>query len=111
MHSWLILARLVYPHNPGLAAELAAYAGETLLGLGIEAPPVPPPPPPRDTKATDLVDILVLAAMVESGGTAHDVRRWLHAALKRACDVGLSLAEAERALRPVAAISPDPPAT
>ena len=38
--------------------------------------------------------------MAESGGAAADVRRWIHAVMKRAGDVGLTVEEAEKALRP-----------
>ena len=35
------LAGLLHPKNPALAAEVASYIGETLVSLGIEAPPPP----------------------------------------------------------------------
>ena len=104
------------------AAEVAALAGESLVSLKLEAPPAPaasspaaastrapgaapalaPAPTRALPKPEDLVDVLVLAGIVETGGSAVEVRRWLHAVMKRACDVGLSVEEAERALRPAA---------
>ena len=104
------LAALLYPRNRDLAEEVAAYAGQTLVSLQLEAPPAPPAPPSVAAaalpvpgvraKPEDLVDILVLAGMAESGGAAADVRRWIHAVMKRAGDVGLTVEEAEKALRP-----------
>ncbi len=115
-HQYVNLATLLYPRNRDLAEEVAAYAGETLVSLKLEPPPAPPAPPPAvaaappvtaaRAKAEDLVDILVLAGMVESGGAPADVRRWIHAVMKRACDVGLTVEEAEKALRPPPAPAP-----
>jgi hypothetical protein len=106
------LAKLVYPVDRNLAAELAHYAGQTFLSLGLELPPAPPAPvpvpvpvpaapapPAPHAKPSDLVDILVLAGMLETGHSAQDVRRWLHAVVKRGCDVGLSMGDAELGLR------------
>jgi DNA-binding XRE family transcriptional regulator len=110
------LAALLHPR--GLAAEVAAHAGATLISLNLEAPPpappVPPfvvplaaPPPPARprTKPVDLVDVLVLAAMLEMSCTAPDARRWLHAVMKRARDIGLTIEEAEEGLRPMTAVA------
>jgi transcriptional regulator with XRE-family HTH domain len=106
------LATLLRPVSRELATEVAAFAGETLDSLSIEERPSPPRPPPLPVmnftpvpgpmrpKPEDLVDVVVLAAMLDTGGSAADVRRWLYVAVRRACDVGLTMAEAERALRP-----------
>jgi transcriptional regulator with XRE-family HTH domain len=106
---FITLAELLYPIDRTLAAEAAAHAGQTLVSLKLEAPPAPPPAPPppappplpRPTaKREDLVDILILAGVRETRGSVEDVRRWIYAVMKRACDVGLTVEDAERALRP-----------
>jgi transcriptional regulator with XRE-family HTH domain len=116
-HHYARLATLLYPVRRDLAEEVAVHAGESLVSLGIEAPPAPPPPPPAvvvapievappsvaklQPKPEVLVDVLVLALMLESDAPYADARRGLHAALKRGCDVGLTMQEAEEALRRV----------
>ena len=122
-HHYAELAKLLYPVNRDLAEEVAGHAGQTLVSLGIEAPPAPPPPPPPvvvvppgfvappvarlQAKPEDLVDVLVLALMLESDAPFADARRWLHAATKRGCDVGLTMEEAEKALRPLPVATDD----
>jgi hypothetical protein len=80
-------------------------ADETLESLGLEAPPpppvvAPPPRPPPAPRAEDLVDVVVLAAVERTGSKPSEVRPWLHAVFKRACDLGLTAEAAEKALRP-----------
>lgn len=88
------LARLLYPHDRSLAAEVADAARETLVSLEIEAPPDP-------MKANvNLVDLLVLTAVEQSGSLPAAVRPWLHAVMKRGIDLGLTMEAAEQALRP-----------
>ena len=112
------LAALLHPVNRDLASEVAAHAGATLISLNLEAPPPPPappvppvvappaPPPARPpAKPVDLVDVLVLAAMLETGSTAPDARRWLHVVMKRARDIGLTIEEAEEGLRPLTTVA------
>jgi len=89
------LARLVHPRDRSLAAEVAEAVDETLHGLGLEAPP--PDPGPR---AEDLVDLLVLVAVEQTGLSPAAVRPALHAIMKRACQLRLTMDTAERALRP-----------
>jgi hypothetical protein len=57
------------------------------------------------TKPVDLVDVLVLAAMLEMGCTAPDARGWLHAVMKRPRDIGRTVEEAEEGLRPMTAVA------
>jgi ribosome-binding protein aMBF1 (putative translation factor) len=101
------LASLVHPRARDLAIEVAAHAGHTLETLGLEAPAPPPGAPPAAgalrARTEDLCDVLVLAGVIESGAAVADVRRWVHAVMKRACDVGLTVEEVEKALRPAAA--------
>jgi len=104
------LAVLLYPHDRALAAEVADYVDETLVSLGLEAPPPPPPPPlpppapapppPPPARAEDLVDSLVLAAVDATRGAPAAMRAMLHAVFKRGIEVGLSMEAAEKALRP-----------
>jgi transcriptional regulator with XRE-family HTH domain len=105
----ITLAALLYPLDRTLAADAAAHAGQTLVSLNLEAPPpapapqappAPPLPPAPTAKRDDLVDILILAGVRETGASVEDVRRWIYAVMKRACDVGLTVEDAERALRP-----------
>jgi transcriptional regulator with XRE-family HTH domain len=115
-HHLTNLATLLHPVDRDLAAEAALHAGATLESLGLEVPPPPPappapPPPPQAAlppappprprpKPGDLVDVLVFAGTLETGASAAEVRRWLHVVIKRACDVGLTMEEAEEGLRP-----------
>lgn len=88
------LARLLYPHDRSLAAEVADAARETLESLELEAPADP-------MKANvNLVDLLVLTAVEHSGSLPAAVRPWLHAVMKRGIELGLTMEAAEQALRP-----------
>jgi transcriptional regulator with XRE-family HTH domain len=100
VHNLQILARLLYAEHRELAIEVADAADETLESLGLEAPP-PPPLPPAPHRAEDLVDIVVLAAVEQTGAPVATARGLLHAVFKRAAEIGLSVEAAERALRPV----------
>lgn len=100
------LARLLYPQNRALAAEVADAADETLESLGLEAPPPASPPSavaPAAPRAEDLVDVLVLKAVEISESPPASMRPLLHAVFQRGCEVGLTMQAAERALRPPAA--------
>jgi len=101
---WTRLAVLLHPVDAKLAAQAARLGGATLESLGlVKAAPPPPPPAEPSTlpaKREDLVDVLVLAGMGASGASAADVRRWLHAVAARAVDVGLTMKDVVRALRP-----------
>jgi hypothetical protein len=111
------LAKLLHPHNRVLAAEVADYIDESLVSLGIEAPPppppppLPPPPPPLPAPpvpAEHLVDLLVLTAVEITGAAPAPTRTLLHAVFKRAGDVGLTVETAEKALRSLIT-APAPP--
>jgi transcriptional regulator with XRE-family HTH domain len=98
------LARMVYPKDTALAAEVAAAASESLesLGLVVRAPaPLNPPPspvlPPRL-----VVDAVVCVAADALGAAPSTVRAALYAAFKRASELRLSVDEVEKALAPLA---------
>ena len=67
---WANLARLVYPRNRALAEQIASGLKESLVTLGIEAPPAPPPPPPPPPPHARSV----AARMVANGAIVS--RRW-----------------------------------
>jgi DNA-binding XRE family transcriptional regulator len=80
------LARLLHPHDPTLAANVAAEAGTTLEALGI----LPAPP--------EVIDALVGAAAEAIGVTPHTIRPALLAAFAHARHLGLRVEDVERAL-------------
>jgi transcriptional regulator with XRE-family HTH domain len=97
-----LAARLV-PVNRELAVEVAEAAGQTLASLGLEAAPAPTAAPvsalpPVSTR--DRVDLVVLAAVEGGGLLPSAVRPALHAAVKRARELGLSIDAIEEALKP-----------
>jgi hypothetical protein len=94
------LARLVYPRDATLAAEIAAAASETLESLGIVAPPPPLPPPvaPRPDPNV-LTDVVVCAAADALNLAPNAVRGALLAAFARARELGLTVQEVEGALK------------
>jgi len=100
------LARLVYPHDASLAAEIAAAGGSSLETLGLVQPPSPPPvaappaaapaPPPPDPKY--LVDTVVCAAAEAMQMMPEQIRPALRAAFRRARLAGLSVDDCDRGL-------------
>jgi hypothetical protein len=104
-------ARAVYPHDRGLAAELAAHASKTLVDLGLEAPPAPllPPPaapsPPRPSpRASHLCDSIVCAAAEAMQCPPQAMRPSILAAFDRAAALGMTTEDVLAALTP-----PKPP--
>jgi transcriptional regulator with XRE-family HTH domain len=95
------LAGLLYPQHHELATEVADAADETLESLGLEAAPAPLPPPPAH-RTEDIVDIVVLTAVDQTGAPVATARSLLHAVFKRAAELGLTVEAVEKALRPVA---------
>jgi len=112
------LAALVHPRDPQLARELAEASNATLESLEIVAPPpppsppVPPPQPAAPEKAPlapHLVADLVVCAAADAIGSAPGVARVaLRAAFKRAKEMGVSVAEVERALADQVATATEP---
>jgi hypothetical protein len=95
------LAAMVYPQDPGLAAELAEATSTTLVALGIAPPPPPPAPvvvaPPRPDPDV-LTDAVVCAAADELSAAPSAVRAGLLAAFRRARELGLTIDEVEKSL-------------
>ena len=105
---WAQIARLTYAVNRVLAAQIASEMGETLVSLGIEAPPPPPAPAPVAPAAPatppipvgDLVDSIVCAAAEAASATPQVMRPAILAALDRMRSVQLGVDEVRAALRP-----------
>jgi hypothetical protein len=115
--SWEELARACYPHDRDLAAQCAAYAGQTLEGLGLERPPSPPqapaPPPlpspvasapsrPRPA-AGHMADSVVCAAAEAMQVTPQAIRPGVLAVLERVVGLGMTAQEALEAMSPAKA--------
>jgi hypothetical protein len=100
------LARLVYPEDAALAAELAAAASESLESLGIIAPvPAPvaaavPSPPPAPPLAA-LVDSVVCAAADALSVPPSTVRTAVLAAFRRSQEMRLTSEQIIAALEPL----------
>jgi hypothetical protein len=100
------LVRAVHPHDPALAAELAASQRQTLESLGIEAAPpatalVAEPLPreaEREIPAEHLVDTIVCVVADVLGQTPAVVRPAVRAAFERAAAVGLGVHDVVRGL-------------
>ena len=82
-----LLARTLYPVDPGLAARVAATIGETPASLGLEVPVLGPPSAPLQY----LVDTIVCAALEVADVSPRAMRPALLAAFERAQVVGLSV--------------------
>jgi DNA-binding XRE family transcriptional regulator len=100
------LARLVYPRDPQLAAEIAAACHDTLQGIGLLVPasmapaPAPPPPPaPRPRPSPLVVDAVVCAAADAMQGPPASVRPMVLAAFERAEALELTVSDVVSALR------------
>src|SRR5258708_1441904 len=92
------LACLVHPTHAPLASEIAAAAGETLVGLGLGKPPAPPLSTARPMPRHLVVDAVVCAAAEATDVAPGGVRTILLAAFKRARELGLSTEEVHDAL-------------
>lgn len=95
------LARLVYPVDRELAAQLAAAASATLVTLGLEAPPQQAPAPTPVDPAL-VADSVVCVAAAALGMAPDGVRPALLAAFRRARLLRLTFEDVERALAPPA---------
>jgi UDP-N-acetylmuramyl pentapeptide synthase len=99
-----VVARLAYREDAGLAAEIAQAAGETLVSLGLEAADVAArgasPAPAKPSIHPKLADAVVCAAAEAIDVSPRLARRALLAALASAREVGMTMEELERALRP-----------
>jgi hypothetical protein len=95
------LAALVYPRDAALASALAAASSETLESLGIVPPARAPALAPSSVAALAphlVADLVVCAAADALGAAPSTAREALLAAFARARELGLSVAEVERAL-------------
>jgi len=107
------LAAHVYSRDPGIAAELAAAIGQTLVSLGVEAPPPPPLPPapvhvaipapaaraarPTQEVVRDLLDAIVCSVADAQDVAPRMVRPLVLLTLRRALEVGLDVESALKA--------------
>jgi hypothetical protein len=93
------LAELAHTREPALAAEIAALVGETLVTLGLEAPPPTGPAAlGAATLSSKLVDAVVCAAAEAMDVSPRAVRPALLAALRSAREVGLTMEALEATL-------------
>jgi transcriptional regulator with XRE-family HTH domain len=96
------MARLVFPVDAALAAEIAEAGGTTLDALGV-LPPPPPAPPPPVVPPDRVIDAVVCAAAEAMQMAPQTVRPALLAAFTSAKDLGLTVDDVERVLRTRAA--------
>lgn len=120
--TWEELARACYPHDRDLAAQCAAYAGQTLEGLGLERPPSPPqvpaanPLPPTVASAParprmvpgHMADSVVCAAAEAMQVTPQAIRPGVLAVLERVVALGMTAEEALQAMSPPKALPAGP---
>jgi hypothetical protein len=103
-------ARAVHPHDRGLAMELAAHAGKTLVDLGLEVPPAPagplvplpgPASPPRPSpRPSHLTDSIVCVAAEAMQTTPQATRPAVLAAFERAVALGMTAEDVLAAMTP-----------
>jgi transcriptional regulator with XRE-family HTH domain len=94
------LAALLAPAHRGLADEVAGAMGQTLVSLGLETQAPAAAAGAAPVSQRDRVDLVVLAAVEGSGLLPSAVRAVLHAAVKRARELGLSIDAIDDALKP-----------
>jgi hypothetical protein len=105
----VVVAQIALDHDPSLAAEIAAAAGETLVSLGLEAPSPPEatrpiaaapvaPPIAKVRPHPKLADAVVCAAAESIDVSPRLARRALLAAIQAAREVGMTMDEIEQAL-------------
>jgi len=97
------VTKAVHPLDASLAAELAALLDETLVTLGLEAPPpiadtLAPKSERRAVSSARLADVVVCAAAEAMDVSPRLVRPALVAALRAAREVGLSIEALAHAL-------------
>ena len=103
MNDLASLVRRVYAVNRELAAQQAAFLQQTLVSLGLEAPPPPavapspglahPPqaPAPKAMSVPDLIDCIVCSVAEAADSSPKVVRPMVLLALRRALELGLDL--------------------
>jgi DNA-binding transcriptional regulator YiaG len=99
------MAKAVHPVDRALAAEVAAAAGKTLHGLGLEPPPDALPrapaaaPPAYPVTPRHLVTTVLCSAAEALDMSPGAMRPALAAMLRTMCELGLSAEVAEQGLR------------
>ena len=96
------LASHVYPVRPDIAEQLAAHVGQTLVGLGVVAPPLPAPPPGPPSPARrvmttkDILDSITYAVADAMNAPPKQVREVVLLALRKAHELGMELDSAAK---------------
>jgi hypothetical protein len=102
--TWANLARATCASDRELAAELAARAGQTLVGLGLEAlaPPATAAPTARrrEPSVKHMADSVVCAAAEAMQATPQAMRAPLFAAFERAIALDMTAQDVLDALAP-----------
>ena len=100
---WMKLAGHVQPHDPDLAAQIAAHAGGSLSPLAPSAAPITQGNPAGRAAPLppEVVDSIVCAAAESMNVTPAAIRPALLAAFSRAQKIGLTVEEVTRVLTPV----------
>ena len=93
-----MLARLVHPVDPDLAAAIAASMGQNLIGLGLATAPVAAAPSGADAKRT--ADAVLCAAAESMDLSPVRLRGALLAAIDEALAAGLTLEGLRDGLKP-----------
>jgi hypothetical protein len=104
--------RHLHPVDRDLAAELAAAVGQSLISLGLEAPPAPavaaPSAESRLTSLRDVLDCVVYSVADAADVAPKGVRQLVLLALRRSLELGLDLEAAGKAGLLVASAGPKP---
>jgi hypothetical protein len=93
------MARLVFPVDAQLAAEVALAGGSSLEALGLVRPAPPALPPPRPVLPERVVDAVVCAAAEAMQVTPQQARPAVLAAFSCAQELGLVVEDVTRVLR------------
>ena len=96
------LVQLLFPVDRGLAAEIAAAMGETLVSLGLEAPVAPaaaagPAVKMPTVTLRDVLDCIVCSVADASNAAPKTVRPQVVLAFRRAVELGFDLSVAANA--------------
>jgi hypothetical protein len=96
---WTRLVAALHAKDPVFAASLASELGETLVTLGLEAPPpVVTAPAAPTVSPKDLADLVVLAAAEAAGLAPHVMRPALVAAFDKAAAVRMEVEDVRKGL-------------
>jgi hypothetical protein len=94
---WAALVGAVHARDASAAASMAAELGESLVSLGIEAPP-PPPVPTLDPQ--ELMERVLYAAASAAGLSPQAVKPAVLAAFDRAASLGAGVDDVRKAIAP-----------